>query len=226
MGGAGWGRNLTLKSMKRIVLLLLPVFAFAASGGDPEGRKSKEEVLGGIWQESLSKESGGDTDGALALASDYARSGGDGYLATVRAAWLSLKAKRLDDAARHYGNAARMQQGAMSPRLGMLNVAQEKGDLAGIVRAGEAVLALEPTNYKALMAVAYASFQAKDYSRAGSAYRRVMALYPEDVDALSGAGWSAFYKGQKVEARTCFRRLVSMQPDYPYARQGIDAVKN
>lgn len=212
--------------MKRTLLLLLPVLAFAATATDPTDRKSKEEVLGDLWQESLSKESSGEIDAALALASEYAKGGGDAYLATMRAAWIQYGQKKYEEAARHYTNAARMQPGALSPRLGLLTTAQDKGDLAAAVKAGELVLGVEPTNYKALMAVAWGSLQAKDYNKAGSAYRRVMALYPEDMDALSGAGWCSFYKGQKVEARSCFRRLVSMKPDYPYAKQGIEASKN
>jgi tetratricopeptide (TPR) repeat protein len=210
--------------MKRILLLLLPVLAFAATGTDPTDRKSKEEALGDLWQESLNKESS-DPDAALKLASDYAKGGGDAYLATMRAAWLNYGQKKYEEAARHYTNAAKLQPGALSPRLGLLTVAQEKGDLAAGVKAGELVLGLEPTNYRALMAVAWGSFQVKDYTKAGSAYRRVMGLYPEDMDALSGAGWCAFYKGQKVEARSCFRRLLSVNPNYQYAKQGLEATK-
>jgi tetratricopeptide (TPR) repeat protein len=210
--------------MKRTLLLLLPVIAFAATGADPNGRKSKEEALGEIWQESLGKESS-DPDAALKLAGDYGRAGGDTYLATLRAGWLNYGQKKYEEAARHYTNAAKLQPGALSPRLGLLNVAQDRGDLAAGVKAGELVLGLEPTNYRALMAVAWGSFQVKDYTKAGSAYRRVLALYPEDLDALSGAGWCAFYKGQKMEARSCFRRLISVNPDYPYAKQGIEATK-
>jgi tetratricopeptide (TPR) repeat protein len=212
--------------MKRTLLLLLPVLAFAATANDPTDRKSKEEQLGDLWQESVSKESSGEVDAALKLASDYAKGGGDAYLATMRAAWINYGQKKYEEATRHYANAAKLQPSALSPRLGMLTVAQDKGDLPATVKAGELVLSLEPSNYRALMAVAWGSFQAKDYNKAGTAYKRVMALYPEDQDALSGAGWCAFYKGQKMEAKSCFRRLVSMNPGYAYAKQGIEATKN
>ena len=211
--------------MKRIFLLLLPIIAIAAAGTNPSERKSKEERLGEIWQESVSKESSGQSTEALQLASSYLKEGGDAYLATMRAAWIHYKGKNYDEASKYYVNATRIQPGALSPRIGLFNIANDKSDVAAAAKAGELVLAVEPTHYRALMAVAWGAYQSKSYGKAGSAYRKVMSLYPEDMDALSGASWSAFYQGQKNEAKQGFRRLVSMNPSYPYAKQGIAACK-
>ena len=210
--------------MKRTLLLLVPVIALAATGADNE-RKSKEETLGALWQESVSKEGSGEHAEALRLASQYLKDGGDSYLATMRAAWLNYGQKNYDEAARYYANAMRIQPGALSPRLGLLTVAKDKQDAQGVSKAAELVLALEPSNYRALYAVASTAFEAKSYAKAGSVYRQILKFYPEEMDALSGAAWSSFYQGQKMEARSGFRRLVSVNPDYPYARQGIDACK-
>lgn len=211
--------------MKRTLLLLLPVIALAAGTSDQAAPKSKEEMLGGLWQASLQAESSGEAEAALAKAAAYAKAGGDGYLATMRAAWLAYGQKRYDEAGRHYLNAARLRSNALSPRLGLLTIALDKGDVAGAARAGDWVLQVEPTNYRALMAVAWGAFQAKDHYQAAARYQCVMALYPEDTDAISGAAWAAFYKGQKAEAKLLFRRLISINPDYQYARQGLEATK-
>ncbi|MEI7910208.1 MAG: hypothetical protein WCK77_11265 [Verrucomicrobiota bacterium] len=211
--------------MKRILLLLLPVIALAAGTADQAEHKSKEETLGTLWQASLSDEKNGETEAALAKAAAYAKNGGDAYLASMRAGWLAYGQKKYDDAGRHYLSAARLKGNALSPRLGLLTVAQDKGDVAAAARAGEGVLQLEPTNYRALMAVAWGAYQAKDHHQAEARYQCVMALYPEDTDAISGAAWSAFYKGQKAEAKLLFRRLVSINPDYQYAKQGLEATR-
>ncbi len=212
-------------AMKRTLLLLLPVIAFAAGTSDQATRKSKEEMLGELWQASLSAETNGDSDVALAKAAEYLKAGGDAYLATMRAAWIQYGKKNYDEAARHYVNAMRLQGIALSPRLGLLTIAEDKHDVAGAAKAGDLVLVLEPTNYRALMAVAWGAFQAKDYHKAGARYHCVMAEYPEDMDALSGAAWSAYYTGQKMEAKGLFRRLISLNPSYPYARQGLAAAQ-
>ena len=211
--------------MKRTLLLMLPVLALAAGTTDQVERKTKEEMLGTLWQASLSAEKSGDPEAALAKAAAYAKNGGDGYLATMRAGWLAHGQKKYDEASRHYLSAMRLQSIALSPRLGLLTIAQEQSDVAAAARAGDLVLQLEPTNYRALLAVAWGAFQAKDYSKALGRYRCVMALYPEDTDAISGAAWAEFYKGQKAEARQLFRRLVSINPDFQYAKQGLEATK-
>lgn len=211
--------------MKRIVLLLLPVMAIAAAETNQSRRKSKEEVLGDLWKESVSMGDSGKSVEALQLANRYLKEGGDAYLANMRAAWICYKEKNYDGATQYYTNAARIKSGALSPRLGLFNVANDQKDTEASAKAGELVLAVEPTNYSALMAVAWNAFQTKKYSKSGATYRKVMSLYPEDVDAISGASWSAFYRGQKSEAKQGFQRIVSMNPDYPYARQGIAACK-
>ncbi|MEI7956196.1 MAG: tetratricopeptide repeat protein [Verrucomicrobiota bacterium] len=211
--------------MKRTLLLMLPVIALATGNTEQTERKTKEEMLGSLWQASLSAEKNGESAEAMAKTLAYSKNGGDGYLATMRAGWLAYGQKKYDEANRHYSSAMRQQGIALSPRLGLLTIAQEQGDVAAAARAGDLVLQLEPTNYRALLAVAWGAFQAKDYQKALGRYRCVMALYPEDTDALSGAAWAEFYKGQKAEARQLFRRLLSINPDYQYAKQGLEATK-
>lgn len=209
--------------MKRIILLLLPVVAMAVGAPNSSNHKSREETLSVLWQASVSAESSGDTAAAVEKLMAFAKGGGDPYLANLRAGWLKYGAQKYDEATRFYVAAARLQPQALSARLGLLNTAQAKGDGAAAIIAAESVLKVEPTNYRALMAVAWGSFQSKDYRRSGIAYQRVLTLYPEDMDALSGAAWCAFYNGHKSEAKEGFRRLMSMNPDYSYARQGLAA---
>jgi tetratricopeptide (TPR) repeat protein len=207
--------------MKRTLLLLLPVIAIAVAAPEAS-QKSREEDLGKLWQESVTAESNGDSAVAMEKLMTYAKNGGDTYLANLRAGWLNYSEKKYDDAGRFYATASKLQANALNPRLGLLNVAQAKGDVANATAAADAVLKIEPTNYRALMAYSWGCFQAKDYRRAGSTYQRVLAMYPEDQDATSGAAWFSLYIGQKREAIDGFRRLMGLNPEYANLRQGLE----
>lgn len=210
-------------TMKRIVLLLIPVIALAVGVTDPSAPTAREEMTGQLWQASIRAEADGDASAAMEKVTACAKHGGDAYMANLRSGWLCYSARKHDEASRCYDAAANLQPNALNPRLGLLNIAQAKNDGAAAILAAETVLKIEPTNYRALMAVAWGAFQGRDYRRSAMAYQRVLTLYPEDLDAISGAAWCAFYSGQKREARDGFRRLMSLNPDQAYARQGISA---
>jgi len=211
--------------MKRTLLLLLPVIAIAVAAPE-SSQKTREEEIGKLWQESVTAETNGDSALAMEKLMSYAKNGGDSYLANLRAGWLNYSDKKYDEAARFYATASKLQANALNPRLGLLNVAQAKSDVAAATAAAEAVIKIEPTNYRALMAYSWGCFQAKDYRRAGSTYQRVISIYPEDQDAISGAAWCALYIGQKREAIDGFRRLMSLNPEYANLRQGLAAAMN
>ncbi|OYV04064.1 MAG: hypothetical protein CFE26_18900 [Verrucomicrobiales bacterium VVV1] len=211
--------------MKRTLLLLLPVIAIAVAASE-SAQKSREEEIGKLWQQSVTAESNGDSAAAMEKLMIYAKNGGDSYLANLRAGWLNYSEKKYDEAARFYASAAKLQTNALNPRLGLLNVAQAKGDVAAATAAADAILKIESTNYRALMAYSWGCFQAKDYRRAGSTYQRVLSMYPEDQDALSGSAWCSLYIGQKREAIDGFRRLMSLNPEYANLRQGLAAASN
>ena len=142
-------------TMKRIVLLLIPVIALAVGVTDPSAPTAREEMTGQLWQASIRAEADGDASAAMEKVTACAKHGGDAYMADLRGGWLCYSARKHDEASRCYDAAANLQPNALSPRLGLLNIAQAKNDGAAAILAAEAVLKIEPTNYRALMAVAW-----------------------------------------------------------------------
>jgi cytochrome c-type biogenesis protein CcmH/NrfG len=128
------------------------------------------------------------------------------------------------EAEQAYGNANRLHSAALNPVLGLLNVAEAMKDGARIQRAAEAVLRVDPSNYRANMALGGRGFALKDYRGAAFAYRRVLNIYPDDVDARSGVAWAAFYTGDSHEALAQFQTILNIYPDYPFAKQGFKLV--
>lgn len=209
--------------MKYLLILLMPAFALASGNDSPaNGKISAAADLSIIWTYSFKAETEKNYDEALRQTAAFLNGGGDRYTATLRAAWLHyLKADYLT-AASNYASAARLQTSAITPLIGLLNTTIATGDQAKISQAAESIIKLEPSNYRAQMALASVSYSALDYRRANTIYRRVLLFYPEDMEAISGAAWSALNIAQKKEALDGFRKLLSVNHEYPRAQQGYE----
>jgi tetratricopeptide (TPR) repeat protein len=211
--------NLTLQTAV-IAASLFAAFLFKAGSANPtsnvDARKASE-----AWAASISAEQSGDYAEALKKTALWNQAGGDLYLSLVRKAWLNFQSRDFAKAATSYAQASSQQPTALTPLLGLLATAQAMNDPAKVLAASERILRIEPTNYKALMAVANAQFVAGDYRRSRSAYNRVRGIYPEDNDALSGSAWSALYVGDRHDAQRIFERIATVSPAYPYVQEGL-----
>jgi len=174
-----------------------------------------------FWQASLTSETNKDYDSALSQIASYQTSGGNAFLANLRAAWLYYLKQDYQNATSHYNEAERLQPTAINPLLGLMNVGEARGNAAEIQKAAENVLHLDPLNYRAQMASAYQYYTAKNYAVAFAGYRRVLTYYPDDMTALSGEAWSLYYLGQGDKAAADFQILLGVNPEYPYAEQGL-----
>jgi tetratricopeptide (TPR) repeat protein len=211
-----------LFTMKRYFLLLLPLLAFAATEKPSTKSGDKLASAASLWADSLKAEQEVHYDEALEKIAEFGKQGGDRYLVALRTAWLNYLKADYNTAATAYAAASTLQPSAMTPLLGGLSTAIAQGNASKISKAAEAVLKVDPSNYKANMVLANASFAIPDYRRAHSLFRRMLTFYPEDIDATSGAAWSAFYIGEKKGAQDGFKKILSLNPEYPYAQRGLD----
>jgi tetratricopeptide (TPR) repeat protein len=171
---------------------------------------------------SIKAEAAKNYDGALAELATFGQAGGDAFLYEERAGWLYYLKGSYPQAEQSYAEASRMHPGALNPLLGLLNVAQATKDQAKIHRTAEAILRIDPNNYRASMALAGRDLADHNYGGAAFLYRRILAVYPDDIDAGSGLAWSEFYTGDSRSAVGQFQAILSLYPDYPFARQGLD----
>ncbi len=209
--------------MTRFFVLLLPVVLLAASGRSARSAADENPAGSGKhWTASVQAETEKKYDDALTELRGYEKAGGDAFLAAERTGWLNYLAGDFAKAEAGYGKAKQLQPAAINPLLGLLNVTQAQKDVRKTERAAEAVLRVEPTNYRAQMALAGLHFAEKAYRKSASAYRRVLTNYPDDVDAMSGAAWAVFYVGEKAEAADIFRKILGVNSAYPLAQRGFD----
>jgi tetratricopeptide (TPR) repeat protein len=175
-----------------------------------------------FWKASVTAETNKDYAAAIQQLTGFQQAGGDPFLLNLRAGWLYYLAQDYKNASDRYNQAARLQPSAITPLLGLLNVAQARADATEIRKAVEAVLRVDPINYTAQMAGASLQFKAQNYRESLSYYRRVLQYYPDDLAARSGEAWSLYHQGRRDLATTDFQILLSVNPDYPEARQGLD----
>lgn len=207
--------------MHRLLALLVPVIVLITSV--PHAATSAPvapDRLGEFWSASVKAEENKNYDESIAAMKAFRESGGDAFLAMLRLGWLQYQAGRYLDAYKAYEKAGSLAPLSLNARLGSLNAAQSLLDVRATVVAAEGVLKIEPTNYRALMALAGIYYAQKDFRKAASGYARVLVNYPDDPDARSGAAWSSLQVGDKRGAESAFRLLLSMYPSYPQAREG------
>jgi tetratricopeptide (TPR) repeat protein len=198
----------------------------AASLGIPEKPAAApvNYTLTGPLSGSIQAETNRKYDEALQAVITYQQSGGDAFVASERAGWLYYLKGAYAEAGRAYLEANRVHPAALNPILGLLNVAEATKDKSGIRRAAEAVLKVDPLNYRANMVLGGSSFADHDYRGAAFAYRRILTPYPDDVDARSGLAWAEYYTGDKQDPLFQFQTILAIYPDYPYAKQGYKLV--
>ena len=201
-----------------MLVLLLPLTGVCAA------TETSAEELGKLWTESVSAETDMKYDEAVTKIMSFQQKGGDKFLAALRLGWLAYLKADYKRAAEFYGVASRITPTALSPLLGMLNVAQAQADNKATETVANIIIKEEPSNYRALMVLAGLSYSAGDFRKAHSIYRRVLFYYPEDTLAISGTAWAALKLNDRTEAGPLFRRLVSIAPTYPYAQEGYDYI--
>jgi len=186
------------------------------------GEENGPLTAAGCWSASITDEANQDYDKALDQVNAYQQQGGDKFLATQRSGWLCYLKKDYPPASAFYARANQMQPAALNPLLGLLDVAQAQKDTSRIQDAAAAVLRVQPSNYRAQMALAGVYYAKKDYRSAISIYRLVLIYYPEDIDAASGDAWCSYFLADPQRAFREFSRILSVNSEYPYAQQGYD----
>jgi len=181
-------------------------------------------ALSGPLSSSIKAETSKKYDDALKEVFAFQQAGGDPFVASLRAGWLYYLKGAYPEAEQAYANANRLHTGALNPVLGLLNVAEATKDGMKIQRMAEAVLRIDPSNYRASMLLGSHCYAVKDYHGSAFAYRRILNLYPDDVDARSGLAWAAYYTGDSHDAFAQFQTILNIYPDYPFAKQGYKLV--
>lgn len=211
--------------MHRLIAILLPFLVVAASAPRQTSNGANGSLpaeLGKLWNQSVEAEKSSDLKIAIDHMKSYYQRGGDPFFTNLRLGWLHYTTAEYDKSGQFYRKAASLKPTSLNALLGALSAAQALQDPRQTIQAAEAVLRLQPTNYRAQMVIAGLHYAEEDYRKAAAEYARVLLTYPEDPDALSGVAWAALRMRDKPNAMQAFALLLSMYPDYPSAQEGYD----
>lgn len=192
--------------MKKIAMLLMPVVALllgAPLGSEIRRNAHRDPGVDRLYLAEVSEIVRPTLEQGVPSLPD------DVYAQKMETGWEYLQAGNLDAAADSYSAAARMQSGAVDPRMGMLAVALAGGGAPEVMIAAEEILSKSPDNYQAMLAVAKASVCLGDYSKANRVFRRILELHPRDPRALKGAAQIASVSGERATSPLFLGQLAS-----------------
>ena len=98
------------------------------------------------------------------------------------------------------------------------------GRLHAAIVAYRRLLALAPTDERALVALGNLLAQTDDVDAAVAAFRRLLEHHPDNAEASFNLGYLLEKLGELAEAEACFRKAVAIQPALDRAWYGLGLV--
>lgn len=199
--------------MKTTLLLLL----FVTLGYAADAQKAAD-----AWQQSLTAESSSDFTTAMQHVISFKNAGGDPYLASVRAGWLSFQSKDYEKAVQFYTAAIKYEPRAITPHLGLTYTYQAMQKPKETLIAATNGLKLDQYHFALLLIAGEQLFNQRDYRKAETYFDRAHHQRPEDPIALSWLGWAQIAQGQVKLAAPHFEKLILINPSGYMVQQGYN----
>lgn len=201
--------------MNKCILILAFACVTAANAAD------KLAAISEAWQKSLTEESDKDYTAALDSVLAFKNAGGETYLASVRAGWLSYLKQDYTKAIQYYTTAAKQEPRAITPHLGMMNVYQAQMKPDDVLRAAREVLKIDQFHRSTLLLAGEILYNQQDFRKAEVFFERAYKLMPEEPIGMSWFGWSQISQGQARLAAPVFEKLMEINPEGYMVRDGF-----
>jgi len=193
--------------MKSMTMLAAVAAAMTAAQG-----LGAQEPAQGALTASYAAEAAKDYAGALSALKPLEADESQSYLYHLRLGWLDYLAGLHAESAKQYRAASAAAPQAVEPLQGLLLPLAASGKTADLLKTHDAILKLDPGNYKSLSQAAWLTYQAKNYKKAVKYYGRAVRLYPSDTEMLIGLGYSQKLGGDKAEAKRNFQQVLLLSP--------------
>lgn len=175
------------------------------------------------WARSSTLEAQGNSRAALETLDTLPAAERQGYLYSLRRAWLLYLQGRHEESVAAYRQAEGAAHDSIEPQLGELLPLMALRRWQETEQRARDVLRRDPGNYLAKRRLALSLYNLGRFEPAEQMYRQVLTAYPSDLEMLSGVGWCSLRRGHRDEALASFRGVLAVSPEDATARAGLAA---
>lgn len=178
-----------------------------------------------LFESSFAYEVNGDLDRAINDTIQILRVDPNNYIALLRSAWLYYSNARYSDAIAYYTKAAKINPGAIEPKIGVTLPQMALGNWEAAATAAKAAISLAPKDYTVRIRLAYISYMRGAYQESAALYASLLRHYPSDMDVKLGLAWAYYKLGNKAQAKKLFDEVLKVRRDNVSAKSGLDALQ-
>ena len=147
------------------------------------------------------------------------------YAVNLRLGWLYYQAGQYTVSLGYYSKAISLKPASVEARLGYVLPAAKLKAWSSVGAQYDAILKLDPNNYKANYYRGLMFYNMGNYKVAASYFDRMCNLYPFDYDVVILSAWNSYYMKNKEKAKLLFNQALLIQPNSASAAEGLSLTK-
>lgn len=145
----------------------------------------------------------------------------DTYAVNLRLGWLHYSNNDFKQSILYYAKAIQLRPSSVEARLGYVLPAAKLKLWSSVSAQYDAVLKLDPNNYKANYYRGLMYYNTGNYKAAGPYFQRIESLFPFDYDIVILSAWNSYYLKEMKKAKVLFNQAVLIQPNSQSAKEGL-----
>lgn len=147
------------------------------------------------------------------------------YAVNLRLGWLYYQNGQYTVSLNYYSKAINLQPTSVEARLGYVLPAAKLKAWKNVGAQYDAILKLDPNNYKANYYRGLMYYNMANYKVAANYFDRMCSLYPFDYDVVILSAWNSYYLKDMEKSKSLFEQALLIQPNSSSAKEGRNLTK-
>lgn len=148
----------------------------------------------------------------------------DTYAFNLRLGWLYYNNGEYKISMERYAKSIQLRPTSIEGRLGYVLPAAKLKEWSKVASQYDAILKLDPNNYKANYYRGLMFYNIGEYKKAEVYFNKLESFYPFDYDVVILSAWNNYYLKSNERAKQLFRQALLIQPNSASALQGLKAL--